>query len=251
MRARGVIKVVCGVAAAFGIVACAASNATPGREGNLGHGLFEYQCLTDQDPACPDGTNTMAGCGGFAGSTPSATQCFPSTVAVGGRFKVQYTPNTDTTKVGNPTLKGVSTEFLAQLGDGQFKAIKAGWVGVYSQSTVDSTLVDYTLVKIAAITRMQIVDVSTKKGVPPGGVALVNGGTAAYKLNALDPNGQPLAGAVEGFLWETSDPKIVSLSDDPHTATMNVKAAGVGTATLTAYADDTKQVNTTLQIVVQ
>jgi hypothetical protein len=250
MRARGVITVAT-VLALAGIGACSGSAAPPGREGNLGHGIFDYQCITDQDPACPEGTNTMPGCGGFASTTPTSTQCFPSAVAVGGRFRVQYSPNTDTTKVGNPTLKGVATDFLSSLGDGQFKAIKPGWVGVYSQSTVDSTLVDYTLVKVSAITRVQIVDVATKRGVPPGGVSLSTGGVAAYKINALDPNGQPLAGAVEGFLWETSDAKIISLNEDPHTAQMTVGALATGAATLTAYADDTKAVSTKLEIVVK
>jgi hypothetical protein len=227
------------------------SSAAPGREGNLGHGLFEYQCLTDQDPACPDGTTTMQGCGGLASSTPSSTQCFPSAIAAGGRFRVQYTPNVDTTKVGNPVLKGVAGEYISSLGEGEFKALLPGWVGVYSQSTVDSTLVDYTLVKIATIKRLQIVDISTKKGVPPSGVTLGKGAGASYKLTAFDSNGQSLAGAVESFLWDTSNAGIVALTADPHTATMTVNAVASGTATLTAYADDTKAVNTTLQIVVQ
>ena len=193
----------------------------------------------------------MPGCGGFASTTPASTQCFPSVVAVGGRFRVQYVPNQSTTSVGNPTLRGVASDFIASRGDGQFQAIKPGWVGIYSQSTVDSTLVDYTLVRISPITRMQILDVATKKGVPPGGVTLRRGDQPSYRINALDPNGQPLAGAVEGFLWETSDPKIVSLNVDPHTAQMTVGAVAPGTATLTAYGDDTKAVSTKLEIVVQ
>jgi hypothetical protein len=213
--------------------------------------MFEYQCLTDQDPACPDGSQTMAGCSGFAASTPASLQCFPSLVAVGGRFRINYTPNASTVKVGNPALRGVATEFLSTLGDGQFKALKPGYVGVYSQSTVDSALVDYTLIRIGAIARIQVVDVGTKKGAPPSGVTVSTGTIAAYKINALDTNGSTLAGAVEGFLWETSDDKILALGDDPHTATMHVHAVAPGTATLTAYADDTKTVKTTLTVLVQ
>ena len=62
MRARGVVKVAC-LLAVVGIAGACASNAPPGREGNLGHGLFAYQCINSQgeDPACADGTDTMPG----------------------------------------------------------------------------------------------------------------------------------------------------------------------------------------------
>jgi hypothetical protein len=193
----------------------------------------------------------MPGCDGYASTTPGSVQCFPSAVAVGGTFHVLYTPSVDVSKVGNPTLRGVATDFIAALGDGGFKAIKPGWVGIYSQGTVDSTLVDYTLVKISPITRLQIIDVALKRGVPPGGVTISKGSVASYRINALDPNGQPLAGAVQGYLWDTSDPKILSLGADPHTAQMIVNGVAAGTATLTAYADDTKAVKQDLQIVVQ
>src|SRR5262249_39825982 len=155
MRARGGMK----IAAVFGVaglVACAGDARGPGREGDLGRGVFEYQCLTDQDPACPEGSQAMPGCSGYAGTTPSSTTCFPSGIAVGGRFRVMFVPNASTTKVGNPTLKGVATDFLSALGDGQFKGIKPGYVGIYTQSTVDSTLIDYTMVKLEQIARVQI-----------------------------------------------------------------------------------------------
>jgi hypothetical protein len=232
------------------LAACGAAG-PPGREGDLGHGTFEYQCLTDQDPACPSTQNTLAGCSGSTLTTSPSTLCFPSAVAVGSRFRVGFTPNSSTTNVGNPTLKPVAPDYLFALGDGQFKAIKPGYVGVFAQSTVDSKLVDYIMVKVDPITRLQIIDTVTRKGVPPTPITISKGTTVAYELNALDPNGQALAGAVEGFLWETSDANFVALQNDPHTATMHVTGVGPGRATLTAYADDTKAVKATLQISVQ
>ena len=54
---------------------------------------------------------------------------------------------------------------MTGLGDGQFRTTKPGLVGVYTQSSVDSTLIDYTLIKVAAIKKLQIQDATTKRGV--------------------------------------------------------------------------------------
>jgi hypothetical protein len=242
-----------GVAIVVGAIAACSASASTGREGNLGHGVFQYQCDTDQDPICPEGHRTMAGCDVTNGQyIPAGTQCFPSGVAVGGRFHIGYQLNSSTSNsgIGNPVLKVVSPDYMSGQGDGQFKGLKPGFVGLYSQSTVDSTLVDYTLIKIEAIAKVQILDAVTKKGVPAQ-VPLAKGMAASFKITALDQNGQALAGAVESFLWETSDATIVSLADDPHTAAIHVNGVAAGKATLTAYADDSKTVKSSFDITVQ
>ncbi len=233
----------------LGAIAACSSASSSGREGNLGHGVFLYQCDTDQDPACAAGSKTLPGCEVNPVSIPTGTQCFPSEVAVGGRFRLQYSPNTNT-NVGNPVLKVVSQDFMNGLGDGQFRANRPGTVGIYTQSTVDSTLVDYTLLKISAIKKVQIQDVTGKRGVGAT-VTMTKLATAQYKLLAQDQNGQSLAGAVDSFLWETSDPTIVTLATDAHSASIQITAAAVGKATISAYADDTKTIKASFDVTVQ
>ena len=247
MRATGLTIAISGIVAVT-IAACSSVGST-GRTGDLGHGVFYYQCQTDQDPICPEGSTTMQGCARTS-ANPTGVQCFPSSVAVGGRFRIQYAPNGSAEQVGNPVLRTVSGDYMSALGDGSFKALKTGYVGIYSQSTVDSTLVDYTLVKINPISALRISDTTTKKAVPTN-ILLTRGASAAYKIAAFDSNSQPLAGAIESFVWETSDARTVALQDEPHTATMHVSAVAAGSATLTAYADDSKTVKATFTITVQ
>jgi hypothetical protein len=232
-------------------VACASASPSTGREGNLGHGVFQYQCDTDQDPICPVGIKTMLGCNVTDNTQiPTGTQCFPSAVAAGGRFRLQYQLNRDTTNVGNPVLKVVSADFMGALGDGQFRANKPGLVGVYTQSTIDSTLIDYTLIKISAVQKLLIQDPTTKR-IVASPTTLSKGLTATYYLVAQDQNNQPLAGAIDTFTWETSDATIVSLASDAHSASIQVAAVAAGKATLTAYADDTKTIKASFDVTVQ
>jgi hypothetical protein len=233
------------------VVACASAAASSGREGNLGHGVFQYQCDTDQDPICPAGLKTMQGCDVTDNELiPAGTQCFPSEVATGARFRLQYQLNRDTTNVGNPVLKVVSADFMTGLGDGQFRASKPGTVGVYTQSTVDSTLVDYTLIKISAIQKLSIQEPATRRGVASP-ASLTKGLTTTYVLVAEDQNNQPLAGAIDTFTWETSDATIASLATDAHAASVQINALAAGKATITAYADDSKTIKASFDVTVQ
>ena len=240
-----------GVAIALGVIAACGSAGPIGRVGNLGNGTFQYECLTDQDPACPAGTKTLPGCDITPGNVVSSgTQCFPSTVAVNGRFRINYASDSSVQGVGNPVLKVVEAARMTALGDGQLKGIKTGYVGVYSQSTVDSTLIDYTLIKVAPITKLAIVDGVSGKGIAPQ-ITMTATQTGLYGLKAEDDNGLALAGAIESFIWETSDATIVALADDPNSATMHVNAVKAGKATITAYADDSKSVKSQFDITVQ
>jgi hypothetical protein len=68
----------------------------------------------------------MPGCEGTIATTSTATQCFPSAVALGGGFRVRFTPSTSMTLAGNPVLRPASPDYMAAIGDGQFKTLKTG-----------------------------------------------------------------------------------------------------------------------------
>jgi hypothetical protein len=255
---RGTIKGACWTIGLGALVACG-SNEAPGREGNLGHGSYLYECDNDQDPACPQGLNVMAQpCSStFTNSSTVSTQCFPSSVAVGGTFRVQNRPDPGLTNLGNPILNTVSGTYLSATGDGHFKAMKIGSAAIFAQSTVDSTVVDYTILKISPIAKLQINRVATRQQAPPS-VAIARGTPDAFSLVAIDTDSHPLAGAVSSFSWEIKNNQAASsftLLDGANTATMHVGVAGTAgqtdTATLTAYADDSKTVKAAVNLTVQ
>lgn len=250
MERHGWVRVATLAVATGAIAACSSLASSTGREGNLGNGVFQYQCDTDQDPVCPAGHKTLPGCDVTTGATlPAGTQCFPSVVAVGGRFHIVYRPNYDKSNVGNPIVKVVAPEFMTSLGDGQLHANKPGTVGVYTQSTVDSSLLDYTLIKIGAIHKLQILD-STKRSVPLA-VNLTKGQATPYSLVAQDQNGTAMGGAIETFSWESSDATVATFTTDARSASVQVSAVAPGTATITAYADDSKTIKASFAVTVK
>jgi hypothetical protein len=237
------------------LVACSGTGET-GKEGNLGHGMFLYECDNDQDPACPPGLTTMAQDCQERYSNNVGVQCFPTSVALNGRFRMQFYPDPNLANLGNPVLNVVGAAYMKATGDGHFTGIKAGSVAVYAQSTVDSTLVDYTVVKIAPIAKLQMNDLTTKKGVPSQ-VTVAKAVQAGFALVAIDADAQKMAGAIETFSWELTGAKTTSfnLVDAANTATMHVgtttTAVSGDAATLTAYADDSKTVKVSVNLVVQ
>lgn len=80
--------------------------------GELGNGEFHYYCLTDDDPACADGP----GVGNF-----------PARVAVGGRFRLQY--SWDDSGQPAPALRSSAPERLA-VDDGIFTPLATGYTAV-------------------------------------------------------------------------------------------------------------------------
>jgi hypothetical protein len=241
-----------GLAVTGALVACGSAGET-GKEGNLGHGMFLYECNNDQDPACPTGLTTMAQQCQERYSNNVGVACFPTSVAVNGSFKIQFYPDPGLANLGNPILNVASATYMKATGDGHFKGIKAGSVGVYAQSTIDSTLVDYTIIKIAPIAKLQMNDLATKKGVPTQ-VTVAKGAPSGFALVAIDADNQKMAGAIESFSWELDKTDNFTLLDAANTSTMHVgtttNATAGGTATLTAYADDSKTVKASVTLMV-
>jgi hypothetical protein len=227
--------------------ACSAASdaSTEGRQGNLGHGVFGYQCQSDSDPACPSGSTSLPACDGPARTTSPSQNCFPSAVALGGRFRVQYTPGDSTANVGNPTVTPVSNDYLSAAGDGLFQALKPGYAGVVARSTVTIEVVDYTLLRITPIAAIRIQDSTGKTAAPS--LVLPKGGKASYKLVALGKASEQLAGAVD-YTWSSSNLTVVRLGQGNPSATMTVEALAPGSSTLTATSDG--KIQATLAITV-
>ena len=231
--------------AVTGVVAGCSLSTTPtpdGRKGNLGKGVFNYRCL--------DGTNDDVACRGLAGGT-SPTK-FPDSVAVGGRFRVTFTPSSDTQSAGNPTLRGVSTEYLASDSNGEFHALKAGYVGIVAKSTVNSDVIDYTLMRIVDVKSLQLTlpadpfpdagtgDAGDASAVPDAGASafvLVVGGTQTITASPAGPRNEKLAGTLD-YAWTTSDPSVLSLQGTNPTSSMAILGKAAGRATLKVTSDN-------------
>ena len=226
--------------------ACSASDATSGRAGNLGNGIFNYQCQSSSDPTCAAGSSTLPGCDGtgYSYSTSSST-CFPSAVALGGRFRIQYKANSSVGNVGNPSITPVSTDYLSNSGDGIFQALKPGYAGVVVRSTIVSDVIDYTLIRITPIKTIKIQD-SEAAGAPPS-ISIPKGDKPSFKILALGSAQERLAGAVD-YTWTTSNAAIVKLGQGSPSASMAIEALAEGTATLTATTGDT--VKATIELTV-
>jgi hypothetical protein len=203
-------------ALALGVTACGDSGNEPTKGGILGRGSFKYTCVSDDDVICASGTKERD----FG---------FPTSISVGGKFKLSFVPNEDNrTLVGNPVLKPASSEFLADDLD-FFLAKKAGRVAVIAKSSSNGKAADLTYVKIALPTEVRLLD--AKDVVPPLKVELTKGTVVEYHAEARGANKERLAGSID-FDWTSSNENIVRLEARPPAAKMKFEARELGEATL-------------------
>jgi hypothetical protein len=222
---------------AAALVACGAFNSSTGREGDLGNGVFAYNCQDDSDPTCPSGKTSIPGCDSYQGykAAGTGTNCFPSSIAVGGKFRVQYYANPDLVQsTGNPTIRAVSSDYLESAGDGIFLAKKAGWDGVVATSTVNSQVVDYTILRITPIATLKLRDDAGQPATTS--ITLRVGVSTAYHVIAEGNLTEPLAGAIN-FTWASTDQTIVKLMKGNPTAAMTLQGLAAGKATISVKTD--------------
>ena len=129
----------------LGLVACSdPSNYEPGPAyGELGVGIFLYECPLSGDPFCP-GNSTV-------GSS------FPKAFAVGGRINLQYSWADSDDHVGDPLpqLQSASPSILVREGDG-FSALTTGY-GAVLAVTGNSEVVDLVHLHIRDIAALRII----------------------------------------------------------------------------------------------
>jgi uncharacterized protein YjdB len=217
--------------------ACGANSSAPGREGDLGNGVFAYNCQDPSDSACPSGLSAISQDCQQASVASSGTNCFPSSIAVGGKFRIQYHVNpSQVSNAGNPTLRAVSSDYLVTAGDGIFMAKKSGYVGVVATSTVNSNVLDYTLLRMAPVAALKLQDNDSGKPALPTTDVIV-GQSRTYHVIAQGKLTEQLAGAID-VNWTSSDPTIVQLKSGNPNATMEIQVLKAGQATITAKTED-------------
>jgi hypothetical protein len=199
----------------------AGCSAAPGttRTGQLGNGTFSYKCLDASDAACPT-------------KDADPTQ-FPDGIAVGGRFKLLYTPKATVEEVGTPRLAPVSFDFLTGAGD-EFTAVAPGTGGIVARASTNGDVVDYLGVKIKPITSIKLVDLANN--VPAPQVQVDRGRQLSFVSQAMGGTTR-LAGAIE-YTWIISSPSVLALDQGNPTARMSITAKLGGKATITVKAGD-------------
>ena len=232
--------------------------------GNLGQAKFAYTCIDATDSACAGttaftpvpgpGDPSSASDGGTEGgqaqgagtqesseTTPYGANppTFPLAIAVGSEFRVTYDGAADngspletpaSSSVGAGVFKTVTNTYLEPIGSGpnDFRALTAGYAGVYIENTFDSQLVDYTLLHLVNVDALSLGDANLS---PLGTSFTLTGRTATtFTVTPLHDK-TAVAGAID-LEWTVDDPSLVKLTTPNPTARMTVSPLGTGKTTL-------------------
>lgn len=165
--------------------ACADTPEEPNEErGELGRGTFSYECFGATDLACRTGS-----------------PAFPSAVAVGGRFRVEYDPS----KGPSPVVIPASSDSIAAL-PGGFQVLRPGYAALLA---VDSSRRVQDLVHVRGAT-IDEVWVAVDGGLPATKVRVGVGSARVLSAVPVDVYEVALAGALP-YEWRSEDPSLVEL----------------------------------------
>lgn len=159
--------------------------------GELGQGVFRWDCVDDSDGTCGTGV-------------------FPSAVAVGSRFGLEFFPDEDLpSEIVSFSIDSVSPRLIDTDG-GDFVARDRGTVSLLA--TGDGYGVDFVVIQALPIDRIELTRASYDRDSsgPTGPVAQV--GRVIRAEAALFGGHERLAGALD-YEWDNLTPDMVELYD--------------------------------------
>jgi hypothetical protein len=197
------------------------------RPGELGQGVFIYECVNNDDPVCPDAL--MA-------------DTFPEQVATGSIFDVSFEQTAPDAPQSAIEISSGSDTYISDLGTA-FRANQAGWGVLLARRTVDGLTLD--------ILHLTIVDLAEIEITQPNSDAplIVMQADQEQELRAtpMADNGMVLGGALD-FTWTSSDASVVQPMLASPSAFMRIVAGIAGQATLTVEAEgQSAQLDITVQ----
>lgn len=208
----------------LGLTACSDSYThDPGPAyGELGVGVFLYECPTSGDPFCDGGTGVG--------------DEFPRAFALGGRINLQYDWRDDEEHIGDPPpqLQSASPSFLTREGDG-FTALATGYAAVLAV-TGNSEVVDLIHIQIREVDALQVVPAGLPGAAPLQALTLSAGTTSELQALAVDTD-RVLLGGVLGHTWTSADPAVLAVVAGGDSGRVRVAAGIAGTTTLTVVHD--------------
>ena len=233
-RLRTIVVLAAGLSA--GLVAC--SSQPVGKTGNLANGGFTYKCVNaTEDPACK----------GLESSADPGPLSFPTSVAVGADFRVEFTPLPNQVQnAGLPQLRAVASDYLLNDAENQFQAKKAGYCAIVARSSKDGTVIDYTLVHMADVANLAVWAAGSPIGAT--GTTITSGETLDVQAVPTDGSDNVLDGTLK-YTWSLDSTNVVEF-DVPATSSAHatLRAVTKGTAQLHVQ---TGNAQTAIQVTVQ
>jgi hypothetical protein len=204
---------VLGGACVLMLSACSDTADEPNEErGELGRGVFSYECFGETDLACRSGS-----------------PAFPSGIAVGGRFQVDYDPGQGV----SPSIIPAS-DSIAEL-PGGFQMLRPGYAALFA---VDGNRLVEDLVHL----RGAVIDeirVSVDGGLPVSTLRVEAGGARALSAIPVDEYDVPLAGALS-YEWSSEDDSIAFVETLEAVDQVQVRGVSEGTTQLLIVVGDTE-----------
>jgi len=191
--------------------------------GELGVGVFLYECPTSGDPFCDGGSGVG--------------DEFPRAFALGGRINLQYDWRDDDEHLTDPPpqLQSASPSLLVRDGDG-FTAVSPGYAAVLAV-TGNSEVVDLVYLHIREVDTLQVVPAELPGAAPLQELTLTAGADKELQALAVDSD-RVLLGGVLGHTWTSADPSILAVVAGGDTGRVRITAGIAGTTTLTVVHED-------------
>jgi hypothetical protein len=203
----------------FALPACGVS----GVRGELGQGVFDYECVDETDLVCEDFNTELA-----AGQD----------IALGAQFSMSARDAEDGSSL---RVDLATSDRLDDRGRNIFEAIAPGYTAIMAFR--GDRLIDLLHVNVAEIGEVRF-DVRHQDGEEIEGVSALNlevGREATIQAVPLpSTNGIELAGAI-GYDWQSSNPTVLSITGSTNDNTVNVQAVGDGSVNLTITMGDATQ----------
>jgi hypothetical protein len=197
--------------------------------GELGVGVFLYECPTSGDSFCDNG---------------NPAPVFPQAFALGGRIHLQYDWKDDSDHFSDPLpqLQSASPTLLASASDG-FTALATGSSAVLAV-TGTSEVVDLRHLHIREIASLQISDHSETLALTE--FQLEPGSDTLMQARAVDADDVTLGGVL-GYAWSTGDADVLIITAGADSGQARVQAVNPGETTLTlALGERSVVVNVTV-----
>lgn len=197
--------------------------------GELGVGVFLYECPTSGDSFCDDG---------------NPAPVFPQAFALGGRIHLQYDWKDDSDHFSDPLpqLQSASPALLSGTNDG-FTALATGYAAVLAV-TGNSEIVDLRHLHIREIASLQVSHQSETLALTE--LQLEPGSDALMQARAVDADDVTLGGVL-GYAWSTGDADVLIITAGADSGQARVQAVNPGETTLTlALGEQSVVVNVTV-----
>ena len=193
------------------VVACEADRPdNPEKRGELGVGVFRYECINSTDPFCPDGLE--------------ATD-FPDRIGEGSLFDMSFSGPANVLVPASPEHVEVESD--------AFRAIAQGSVALLAQNEGRNQVVDFIHLTIARAFELRL---AAQDGDDPT-EELVVGDSEVVRARAVSLGGATLAG-VRTFEWTSSDESVAILETSTYSAVKTVRGVAPGDATITVTSGE-------------